>query len=302
MRLIITGGTGLIGRALATDLLADGHEVIALSRSPQRAKGTPAGLRLVRWDAHSAEGWAHLAEGADAIVNLAGASLAQPWTAEHRSRIRQSRLNAGRAIVEAVRSCCVKPGLVVQASGTGYYGAHADEEITEDHPSGSDFLASVAGEWEASTADVQEEGVRQAVIRTGVVLSLSGGAFPLMVLPFRFFVGGPLGSGRQWLPWIHLQDEVSAIRFLIEDQAANGPYNLVAPEPLTNAAFSRLLGQVMKRPSYIRVPAGALQLFLGDMSSLVLEGQRALPRRLQQQGFAFRFPDALSALRNVLSP
>jgi len=301
MRVIIAGGTGLIGSALAADLLADRHEVIALSRSPEGKRDTPSGLKIVDWDAHSARGWGHLAEGADAIVNLSGASLARRWTSEHRRRIRESRLNAGRAVVEAVRACRVKPHLVIQSSGIGYYGSHGDERITEDNPPGRDVLARVAVEWEASTAAVQENGVRQVVIRSGVVLSLKGGAFPLMVLPFRFLVGGPLGHGRQWLPWIHLQDEIRAIRYLIENEGASGPYNLVAPEPLTNAAFSRLLGQVMKRPSWLRVPAFALRLVLGDMSSLLLEGQRAMPTRLQSSGFAFRFPKAQPALRNVLS-
>ena len=307
MRIIITGGTGLIGRALAADLAGDNHEVIVLSRTPERATGLPTGVRAERWEARTAEGWGALADGADAIVNLAGESIAgkgfirgRRWTAERKRRIRESRLNAGRAVVQAVELARVKPRVVIQASGSGYYGPCGDEEITEEASAGQGFMGRTAVEWEASTAAVESLGVRRAIIRSGPVLSTKGGAFPLMLLPFRFFVGGPLGSGRQWFPWIHIADEARAIRFLIENDAASGPFNLTAPNPLTNAEFSRVVGRVLRRPAFVPVPAFALRLALGEMSIVLLEGQRAMPRRLLDLGFPFRFLEAEAAFRDLL--
>ena len=307
MRIIITGGTGLIGRALATDLAGDNHEVIVLSRTPERVTGLPTGVRAERWDVRTAEGWGALADGAGAIINLAGESIAgkgfitsRRWTAERKRRIRDSRLNAGRAVVQAVESASNKPRVVIQASGVGYYGPGGDEELTEEASPGQDFLARTAIEWEASTALVEPLGVRRAIIRSGAVLSTKGGVFPLVLLPFRLFVGGSVGSGRQWLPWIHVADEVRAIRFLIDNETASGPFNLVAPDLLTNAEFGRVLGRVMRRPAFMRVPAFALRLLLGEMSIVLLEGQKATSRRLQELGFTFRFPEAEAALRDLL--
>jgi len=301
IRVLITGGTGLIGRALSASLVDDGHEVIVLSRHPERARGLPDGVRVEGWDGHSAEGWGSLIDGADAIVNLAGENIAaRRWTANRKRRIRESRLNAGRAVVQAVESAARKPGVVVQASGIGYYGSCGDEELSEETPAGGDFLAQLAVAWEASTAAVEALGVRRAIARTGVVLSREGGALPRMLLPFRLFLGGRLGSGRQWFPWIHIADEVGAIRFLIENEIANGPFNLTAPVPLTNAEFSRLLGQRLRRPALMPIPGFTLRLLFGEMATVLLDGQRAIPRRLLQLGFTFQFPEADSALRALL--
>jgi len=300
MRVIITGGAGLIGRALTANLTADGNEVIILSRAPERATDLPAGVRAERWDARSADGWGGVADGCDAIVNLAGESLSARWTAKRKRRIRESRLNGGQAVVEAVERARVKPRVVIQASGAGYYGPRGDEEVLEDAPAGSDFLGRTAVEWENSTAAVESLGVRRAVIRSGVVLSTTGGAFPLMLLPFRLFAGGPFGSGRQWFPWIHIADQVRAIRFLIENDAAQGPFNLTAPGPVTNADFGRALGRVLRRPSFVPAPAFALRLFLGEMSTVLLDGQRAVPRHMLDLGFTFRFPEVEAALRDLL--
>lgn len=302
MRTIITGGTGLIGRALAAELAAHDHQVIILSRAPERATGLPAGVRAEHWDTHTADGWAPLADGADAIVNLAGESIAAGrWTNERKRRICQSRLDAGRAVVQAVELVRQKPRVVIQASGIGYYGPQGDREITEDAAPGNDFLAQVAIEWEASTAPVEAVGVRWAIIRTGVVLSVEGGAFPRLLLPFRLFVGGPLGGGRQWLPWIHIADQAAAIRFLIETDNAVGPFNLAAPNPLTNAGFGQILGRVINRPSFVPTPGFAMRLAFGEMSTLLLDGQRAIPKRLLEMGFTFRFPHAEAALRDLLA-
>jgi len=183
-----------------------------------------------------------------------------------------------------------------------YYGPRGDEEITEDEPPGSDFLGQLAVEWEASTAAVEDLGLRRVIVRSGVVLSADGGALPRMALPFRLYAGGPLGSGRQWLPWIHIADEVAAIRFALDEEAVSGPLNLAAPNPLTNAGFSRALGRVLRRPAAFRVPAFALRVLLGDMATVLLDGQRAVPHKLQRLGFTFRFREAEPALRDLLRP
>ena len=307
MRVLIAGGTGLIGRALSADLAADGHEVLVLSRSPERASQLPDGVRAVGWDARTAAGWGHLADGADAIVNLVGASVAgegflpSRWTEKRKRVLRDSRVHAGQAIVEAVSRAKQKPSVLIQASGIGYYGFGGDEWLAEDAGPGDDFLARLASdEWEPSTAPVEEMGVRRAIIRTAAVLDPHGGALPSAMLPFRLFVGGPVGSGKQWLSWIHIADQVAAIRFLIENENASGPFNLVAPNPLTNAEFGRSLGRVMGRPYYFPVPGFALKLALGELSSLLLQGQRVRPQRLLEMGFTFRYEDAEDALRNLL--
>jgi len=301
MRTLITGGTGLIGRALARSLIKDGHEVIVLSRNPERARDLPAGTRVERWDGRTIEGWGHFADGADAIVNLAGENLAAGrWTAERKRRIRESRLNAGEAVVQAVRAAEHRPRVVIQSSAVGYYGPRGNEEVTEETPPGHDFLSEICVAWEASTTPVEGMGVRRVIIRTGVVLSTAGGALPRMLLPFKLFVGGPLGSGRQWFPWIHIADEVATIRFLIENEAASGPFNLTAPNPVTNAEFSRVLGRALGRPAIVPTPAIALRLLFGEMATVLLEGQRAVPRRLLELGFSFGFPEVAAALRDLL--
>lgn len=310
MRVIITGGTGLIGGALARDMAADGYEVIVLSRSPQAARGLaaglPAGVTVAEWDGKTSAGWGHFADGADAIVNLAGESIAGTgliparWTAARKQRIVQSRLDAAHAVVQAVEQAAVKPRVVIQSSAVGYYGPAGDEIVTEAHAAGDDFLARTCVQWEESTAAVEGMGVRRVLVRTGLVLSADGGVFPTLVLPFRFFVGGSLGSGRQWYPWIHIEDEVGAIRFLIEKDDARGVYNLSAPNPLRNAEFSRVIGQVMGRPSLIPVPEFVFRLAFGEMATLVVDGQRAIPQRLEEMGYRFQFGEASVALRDLL--
>ena len=308
MRVIITGGTGLIGSTLAANMVADNHDVIVLSRSPQKkAPSLPDAVQVVGWDARTAEGWGHLAEGADAIVNLAGANLAgtdffpQRWTDERKRVIRDSRVNAGRALVDAVERARQKPRVVIQASGVGYYGDRGDEILDEDASPGRGFLAELAAEdWEPSTAPVEEMGVRRAIVRSGGVFSTEEGALPRLVLPFHLFVGGHIGSGDQWVSWIHIQDEVRAIRFLIEHQEARGAFNLVAPEPMTNAGLAKTIGQVMNRPVWIPLPGFAMRLAFGEVADVLLESQRAIPKRLLDLGFEFRFPEARAALRDLL--
>ena len=310
MRVIITGGTGLIGKALTASLAADRHEVIILSRAPEKATSLPPGARAVRWDGRTASGWGELADGAEAIVNLAGESIGgenmltlitKPWTRERLQLIRTSRVNAGQAVVQAVEQARVKPRVLVQSSAVGYYGLPGDQEITEDTPAGKDALARICVDWEATTAAVEALDVRRVVIRTGgVVMSTHGGALPFMLLPFKLFVGGPLGSGQQWFSWIHIADEVRAIRFLIEGASKRGAFNLCAPEPLRNGELARVIGQVMRRPAFVPTPAFAMKLLLGDKATLVLDGQRQVPKRLIELGFTFQFRKVQAALQDLL--
>jgi hypothetical protein len=307
MRIVVTGGTGLIGRALLQSLAGDGCEAVVLSRFPERARDLPEGIRVVGWDGASADGWFPAADGADAIVNLAGANiggehfLPSRWTQARKRLIRDSRVKAGRAVVEAVSKMSQKPRVVIQASGVGYYGFCGDEELGEEAPAGDDFGARLArDEWEPSTEPVEDLGVRRAILRTGAVLDADHGALPRLVLPFRLFVGGHWGSGRQWISWIHLEDEVRAIRFLIENEQARGAFNLVAPGAVTNADFGRALGRVLKRPYWFPIPGFALRWVFGEVTSVLLEGQRAVPKRLLDLGFTFRFPDVTSALVDLL--
>ncbi|MBZ0295269.1 MAG: TIGR01777 family oxidoreductase [Anaerolineae bacterium] len=306
MRVIITGGTGLIGSKLANELARDEHEVIVLSRSPRTAKGLDSKVKVEGWDAKSAHGWGPLVNGTDAIINLAASNLAgngffpQRWTDERKARILQSRLDAGKAVLEAIEQAETKPKVLIQASAVGYYGARrANDEITEQAAAGNDFLADVCKQWEASTEDVERIGVRRPAIRTGVLLSKEGGALPRLALPFQMFVGGPMGSGKQPVPWIHMDDVISAIRFLMTHPTATGPFNLTAPNPVTNAEFGRKLGEAMGRPSLIPVPGFALKTAFGEVATVVLDGQWAVPARLLELGFTFKYPtveEALAAL------
>jgi len=301
MRIVITGGTGLIGNALAREMGSACHEVVVLTRDPARSGTLPPGTRAVRWDGRTAGDWAKLLDGDTVIVHLAGDAIAVGrWTDEKKRRIRESRVESGRAVLEAVRQAKSKPRALLQGSAVGYYGDTGDAVVTESHPPGDDFLARVCVEWEASTAEVTSFGVRRPVLRTGIVLSSQGGALPRMALPFRMLAGGPLGNGRQWLPWIHEMDEVGAIRFLIEREDADGPFNLTAPAPLPNRDFSRALGEALHRPSFAPAPGFALRLLLGEMADALLHGQRAVPRKLLDLGYVFRYPEALAALRGLL--
>ncbi len=306
MRVLITGGSGLIGRAAVAPLVGEGHEVIVLSRDPERVRGLPAGVRAARWDGRTAAGWEPLLTARSAVLHLAGEGIASArWTAEHKRRIRASRLDAGRAVVEAVRLAAAAgraPAVLLQASGVGYYGDAGDREIDEDQPPGSDFLGEVAAAWEASTVEVEALGVRRAVLRTGVVLDRAGGALAKMLPPFRLGLGGPLGSGRQWFPWIHVADEVGAILFLLAAAAASGPFNLCAPHPVTSRDFAHALGRRLHRPSFLAVPAPILRLALGELADdALLRSQRAVPRRLLEAGYRFRFPALDGALADLLA-
>lgn len=299
--ILITGGTGLIGRRLVADLAEDGHSIVVLTRNPDRVTDLPEGARAVGWDAESTEGWGELADGALGIVHLAGESVAEGrWTDDKKFRIRASRVNSTLAVQSAIQAAETKPGFLIQASAVGYYGSRGDEILTEESATGDDFLAQVSREWEAASAEVDDLGVRRPVLRTGVVLHPDGGALSKMLPPFKLGVGGPLGSGRQFMPWIHLDDEIAAIRFLIESDEATGPYNLTAPHPVRNRELAQALGRALGRPAVIPTPKMALHLLFGEMAEMLLASQRVVPDRLSDAGFTFRFRDVDRALEDLL--
>jgi uncharacterized protein (TIGR01777 family) len=304
MRVIITGATGFIGKALCPELVEAGYEVVTLSRNRETGTKTLGEkVKVAQWDGKTAKSWGDLVNGAYAIINLAGENISSGrWTEKRKKEILESRLSAGKAVVEAVKHAKEKPKVVIQVSAIGYYGSRGDEKVDEESAPGKGFLPGVAQQWELSTKAVELFGVRHIVIRTGIVLGKDGGAFPRLALPFRLFFGGSLGSGEQWFSWIHLKDEVRAIRFLIEKEDLEGVFNLTAQGAVKEKDFARILGHVLRRPSWFPVPGFALRLLLGEMADeALLTGQRVAPKRLLAAGFSFKYVDAETALREILS-
>ena len=301
MRVLVFGGSGLVGRGLVGSLARDGHEAVVVSRRPEAVDHLPRGARATGWDGRTLGGWVDEVAGADGVVQLAGESIFGRWTAGRKQRIRDSRVTGSRLVAEGIAAAPRRPRVLVQGSAVGFYGGdRGDAPVDEETSAGEDFLAAVACEWEAASEGVEALGVRRPVARTGIVLSRDGGALPLMRLAFKAFTGGPLGSGRQWMPWIHEADEVGAIRFLLEDPQATGPYNLVAPEPATNRDFSAAVGEALGRPSWLPAPGWGMRLALGELGDVLLGGQRARPARLLAAGYRFRFPELGGALADLL--
>jgi uncharacterized protein (TIGR01777 family) len=295
MKIVVAGGTGFLGSALAGACRADGHQVAVLTRHPR-------GAGDVRW-APAADGsaLAPALDGADAVVNLAGEGIAdRRWTASRKEAILRSRTTPTRAIAEAIRACAAPPRVFLSASGVGFYGTRGGEPVTESSAPGDDFLARVCSAWEDEAAGA-EPHARVIILRTGLVLARDGGALPRMATPFRFFVGGPLGSGRQYMPWIHLTDWVEMVRWAMNNSAVNGALNLSAPAPVSNTEFTRALGRAMHRPALVPAPAFALRMLLGrEMAdALLLGGQRAIPEKAQELGYRFRFEQVDAALSDV---
>ncbi len=301
MHVLVPGGTGLIGRALARHLIGQGHRVTVLTRRPERRpQGLPQEAALARWSLDPAD-LARYLEAADAVVNLVGANIAQGrWTTRRKAELYHSRVDAGRALSQAWEQARKRPSVLLQMSAVGYYGSRGDQILTEEAPPGSDFLARLCVDWEASTRPVEDLGARRVVMRTGIVLSTEGGALPRLLLPIRLGVGGPLGDGKAYMPWIHVHDVVEAMRFFLEREATRGVYNLCAPHPVTNEEFVRTLGRLLHRPTWFRVPAWALRLALGKMAEALLASLRAVPQRLLEAGYTFAFPHLEPALRDLL--
>ena len=317
MKVVIAGGTGFLGRPLSAALAAGGHDVVILSRAvaasaPPHANvsrgqtatpGRPR-LRSVAWTPNGTTGpWASELDGAGAVVNLAGESIAaRRWTSAQKQRILDSRVQATRSLVAAVRGAAPAPLVFVSGSAVGYYGPLGDETATEDTPPGADFLAGVCVQWESEAMRAADAPTRVVCIRTGLVLEKDGGALPQMLPPFTFGAGGPVGSGRQYWPWIHREDWIALVVWAILTPSVTGAVNVTAPSPVTNAAFARALGRVLHRPAFVPAPAFALRLLLGEMAdALLLSGQRAVPAAAEQLGFRFRYAgvdEALAAIFN----
>ena len=303
MRVVIAGGSGFLGSALTARLLRDGHQVAILSRR-ETTRLTSGGVRLVPWTPNGQAGpWAIEVEGADAVVNLAGAGMADArWTPARKQLLIDSRIGSTRSLVAAVRGAKNKPRVFVQIVGIAIYGAHANgETFDESSGSGSDFLAKLCVDWERAAGPVEAEGCRLVILRNGVVLSRKGGALAKMLPAFQWFVGGPIASGRQYMPWIHLDDWVGMVLWAIENTAVSGPVNAAAPTPVTNAEFSRALGRALHRPSWAPVPAFVLRAIFGEMANdMLILGQRVVPARALELGFRFRFDQIDEALADAV--
>jgi uncharacterized protein len=303
MRIIVAGATGFIGSALLARLREDGHALTLLTRA--KSARTPVGSTTIVWQPGSAGDWRRPLEeamaAADGVVNLAGEPIAGGrWTEARKQRLRASRVETTRALVDAIGKNRNSVKFLINASAVGYYGPCGDEIVTEANPPGSDFLARLCRDWEAEALGAETRGVRVVLLRTGIVLGKSGGALAKMLPPFRFFLGGPLGSGRQWMPWIHLEDEIGLIAFLIRS-SAHGAVNATAPEPVTMKEFCTTLANVMRRPCWAPVPAFVLRAALGEMADMLLTGQRAVPAEAQKLGYRFRYRSLRPALENILA-
>jgi uncharacterized protein (TIGR01777 family) len=303
MRIVVGGSTGFIGRILCRRLIGHGHQVVALSRSRSHGRsvfGDP--VDVVEWDARSARALTEILRGADAMVNLVGENIgAARWSVEQKQRILDSRVDAAQAVVAAAAGLPNGLKVFVQGSAIGYYGHHGDENIEESCGVGDGFLADVIRQVEAAASQIQSRSIRLVLARTGVVLGSDGGMLRRMVRPFQFFAGGTVGSGRQWIPWIHTEDEVDAIRFLLERDDLEGPFNLTAPEPVRMREFCNAIGRTIGRPSWLRVPAFALLALFGEMADeVMLGGARVVPKRLLDAGFEFRYRDVQTALDQIL--
>jgi uncharacterized protein len=299
MRVTLTGATGLIGRRVVERLQERGDEVTVLSRDPGRARDA-LGVEAVAWDPMAGPAPAEALAGRDGIVHLAGEPVAQRWSEAAQRRIRETRETGTRNLVAGIASADPRPQVLVSASGIDYYGAHGDEIVTEDDPPGEGFLPEVCRVWEAEAARAEGLGLRVARMRTGVVLDAQGGALQKMLPPFKRGAGGAVAGGRQYMPWIHLDDIAGMYRAALDDDRWTGPFNAAAPEPVTNREFSKALGRTLHRPAIAPVPTLALKLLYGDMAEIVTTGRRAVPERARALGYAYEHPELAEALRSAL--
>lgn len=297
MKIAVTGATGTIGRAVVGALRERGDQVVALSRDAERARDT-LGVEVREWSDPQGEPAPAVAlAGADGVIHLLGEPVAQRWSDRARREIRASRVDGTRNLVAGLRQAEPRPRVLVSQSASGYYGPRGDERVDETEPAADDFLARVCVDWEAEAVRAEELGVRVARTRTGVVLAKGGGALAKMLPPFKLGIGGPVAGGRQYVPWVHLDDVVGALLFCLDTAAADGPLNVSAPEPVTNRELSKALGRVLRRPAVAPVPALALKLLYGGMAQIVTTGVRSVPRRLEDLGYSFARPNIEDALR-----
>lgn len=294
MRVLIAGGAGFLGSALRNSLEQNKHKVLVLTRrAPKDASHVP-------WDGRTTSGWAPIVNEVDAVVNLTGFGLEHwPWTPRQKKRFVESRVLPGFALASAIQSASRRPGVFLQISGINRYGLRGEGIADESTPAAEDFLAQLTIQWEAVTQPVEELGVRRIIARTAPVLSRRGGLFPLMALPVRLFAGGKFGDGCQAMPWIHLADEIAALRFLLENENARGAFNLIAPQPTSNADFMKAIAKELHRPYWFHVPAFLLRLVLGEMSVLLTEGRYSQPKRLLELGYPFQFGRLEDALTDL---
>lgn len=294
MRVLIAGGSGFLGTALRKSLESDGHDAYVLTRGVARSP------KEIQWDGKTAHGWGQIMNEIDAIVNFTGHGLEHwPWTAKQKRKFLESRIFPGRALVSAIQKATYPPRIFVQASGVNRYGLRGEGIADESTPAGPDFLAQLTVPWEDATKPVEELGIRRVIIRNAVVLARRGGLFPLMTLAPRLFFGGTFGDGRQAVPWIHVTDHLNATRFLLDNENARGPFNLVAPQPTSSAEFMQAVSQALGRPYWFHVPRFLLRLVLGEMSVLLTEGRYSRPKRLIELGFQFRFGTLREALQDL---
>lgn len=300
MKIILTGGTGFIGTPLRQRLLEKGYEVLLLTRNPASIP-SQKGLTVAAWDGKTVRDESVRLQGVDAVINLAGEPIAtKRWTQKQKEKILSSRIDATRAIVFAMAKSAKRPSVLINASAVGFYGNVPEGDVTDDHPRGTDFLAETCSRWEEEARAAEPLGVRVVRLRIGIVLAEEGGALRKMLLPFKLFAGGPPGSGRQWFPWIHRDDVIGAILFALDHPNLSGPVNLTTPAPVTMKEFCKSLGKAIRRPSWAPVPAFVLKAILGEMAEVVLSGQRAIPKKLMEGGYKFRYPalgEALASLK-----
>ena len=300
MRILVTGATGLIGRSLCRSLTGEGHIVSAVSRSRVKPQGL-AVAEVHQWDPQSGPLSQAALDGVDAVVNLAGEPLdARRWSDQQKRLIRDSRIVTTRNLVEGLRSVDRKPAAFVSGSAVGFYGDRGDEQLDETSPAGRGFMSEVCQEWEREAARATEAGIRVVQVRTGVVLSGEGGALKKMLAPFKLGLGGPLGSGKQWFPWIHINDIVGIFRHAMVTSSLAGPVNGVAPKAVTNGEFTRELARALRRPAFLPVPEMALRVLMGEMSEVLFESQRVVPKVALASGYEFQFPVLALALADLL--
>lgn len=292
MQIVLTGATGFIASHVIPKLQAAGHEIRTLGRRPLD------NLEFSKWDSADEPDPA-VFESAGAVIHLAGETVAQRWTDESKKRIRSSRIDGTRNLVQSLSKTATKPAALLCASAVGIYGSRGDEILTENSKRGSGFLADLTEEWEEASRAAEQFGIRVVHLRFGVILGADGGAFPKMVQPFRLGAGGRLGSGKQWMPWVHVNDAAALILFALEDADLHGPVNVTSPQPVTNADFTHALGAVLDRPTVLAVPEFGLKLALGEMAEAVLASERAVPAAAEAAGFRFSFPELEPALRDL---